>query len=125
MKNEIKTPAAPQAIGPYSQAIEVNNLVFISGQIAMDPETGELRSGSIEEETRLVLANLKGIVEAAGCSVSNIVKCTVFLKDLGDYAGMNRVYGDFFTPPFPARVALQVARLPKDARVEIEAIAIK
>lgn len=125
MKNEIKTTSAPQAIGPYSQAIKADNMVFVSGQIAMDPQTSELRSGSIEDETRMVLANLKGIVEAAGCSISDIVKCTVFLKDLGDYAGMNQVYGDFFTPPYPARVALQVARLPKNARIEIEAIAVK
>ena len=125
MKNEIKTPVAPQAIGPFSQAIEANGMVFISGQIAMDPATGELQPGDIAEQTRLVLANLKAVVEAAGSSVADIIKCTVYLKDLSDYAGMNDVYGEFFTPPYPARVALQVARLPKDARVEIEAIAVK
>jgi len=125
MKKEIKTPAAPQAIGPYSQAIEANGMVFVSGQIAMDPATGELQPGGIKEQTRLVLANLKAIVETAGSSVADIVKCTVYLKDLSDYSGMNEVYGEFFSPPYPARVALQVARLPKDASVEIEAIAVR
>lgn len=125
MKKEIKTAAAPRAIGPYSQAIETDGLVFVSGQIALDPDTGELKPGSIEEETRLVLANLKGIVEAAGCSIADVIKCNVYLRDMEDYAGMNQVYGDFFSPPYPARVALQVARLPKDVRVEIEAIAMR
>jgi len=125
MKTEIKTASTPQAIGPYSQAIEANGLVFVSGQIAGDPSTGELQPGSIEEETRLALSNLKGIIEAAGYSMADVIKCNVYLKDMGDYMGMNKAYGDFFSPPFPARVALQVARLPKDARVEIEAIAVK
>lgn len=125
MKKEIKTSAAPQAIGPFSQAIEANGMLFVSGQIAMDPATGELRAGSIEEQTRLVLVNLKAIVETAGSSVTDIIKCTVYLKDLSDYSGMNDVYREFFPPPYPARVALQVARLPMDARIEIAAIAIK
>lgn len=125
MKKEIKTAAAPRAIGPFSQAIEVNGMVFISGQIAMDPATGEFKPGGIEKQTRLVLSNLRSIVEAAGCSVSDIIKCTVYLKDLNDYSGMNDVYGEFFSPPYPSRVALQVARLPLDARIEIEAVAVK
>ena len=125
MKKEINTASAPGAIGPFSQAIEVNGTVFVSGQIALDPVTGELLPGDIKEQTRLVLANLKAVVEAAGCSVADIVKCTVYLKDLNDYGGMNNVYGEFFSQPYPARVALQVARLPMDARVEIEAIVAK
>jgi 2-iminobutanoate/2-iminopropanoate deaminase len=125
MKKEIKTSSAPQAIGPFSQALEANGMLFVSGQIAIDPATGEFRSGSIEEQTRLVLVNLKAIVEAAGISVTDIIKCTVYLKDLSDYNGMNDVYGEFFPSPYPARVALQVARLPLDARVEIAAIAVK
>ena len=125
MKKEIKTGKAPQAIGPYSQAIEANGLVFASGQIAIDPATGELNKGIIEEQTRLVLTNLKAIMEAAGSSMANVIKCTVFLQDLEDYAVMNSIYGDFFSSPYPARAAVQVARLPKDVKVEIEAIAVK
>jgi 2-iminobutanoate/2-iminopropanoate deaminase len=124
MKKEIKTPAAPQAIGPYSQAVTVNDMIFVSGQIAIDPASGELQPGGIEKQTRMVLSNLKAIIETAGSSVANIIKCTVYLKDLNDYSGMNEVYEDFFSPPYPARVALQVSRLPKDARIEIEAIAV-
>jgi 2-iminobutanoate/2-iminopropanoate deaminase len=125
MKKEIKTSKAPEAIGPYSQAIEANGLVFASGQIAIDPATGELNNGSIEEQTRLVLTNLKAVMEAAGSSMANVIKCTVFLQDLEDYAAMNSIYGDFFSSPYPARAAVQVARLPKDVKVEIEAIAVK
>lgn len=125
MKKEIKTPEAPRAIGPFSQAIEAKGLIFVSGQIAMDPATGDFLPGDIKEQTRRVLDNLKAVVEAAGVSVADIIKCTVYLKDLEDYGGMNEVYGEFFSPPYPARVALQVARLPLDARVEIEAIARK
>ena len=125
MKKEIKTLDAPGAIGPYSQAIEANGFVFVSGQIAMDPETGELLDRRIEEQTRLALANIKAIVEAAGSSIEKILKCTVYLQDLNDFNDMNKVYGEFFPSPYPARVALQVARLPKNAKVEIEAIATK
>jgi 2-iminobutanoate/2-iminopropanoate deaminase len=125
MKKEIKTDKAPEAIGPYSQAIEANGLVFASGQIAIDPATGELNNGSIEEQTRLVLTNLKAVMEAAGSSMANVIKCTVFLHNLEDYAAMNSIYGDFFSSPYPARAAVQVARLPKDVKVEIEAIAVK
>jgi 2-iminobutanoate/2-iminopropanoate deaminase len=123
MKKEIKTEKAPQAIGPYSQAIEANGFVFASGQIAIDPSTGELRTGTIEEQTRLVLNNLKAVLDAAGTSLDNVVKCTVFLQDMDDFSKMNGVYGEFFKPPYPARAAVQVARLPKDVKVEIEAMA--
>ncbi len=125
MKKEIKTGKAPRAIGPFSQAIEAHGFVFASGQIALDPETGELNSGSIEEQTRLVLNNLKAVFEAAEISLDSVVKCNVYLQDMNDYSGMNAVYGEFFNSPFPARAAVQVARLPKDVKVEIEAIAVK
>ena len=125
MKKEIKTENAPKAIGPYSQAIEANGFVFASGQIPIDPTTGELNTGSIEEQTRLVFSNIKGVLEAAGTSTDNVVKATVFLQDLNDYSRMNAVYGEFFKSPYPARAAVEVARLPKDARVEIEVIAVK
>jgi 2-iminobutanoate/2-iminopropanoate deaminase len=125
MKKEIRTDKAPQAIGPYSQAIEADGLIFASGQIAIDPASGELNTGGIEEQTRLVLSNLKAVLEAAGSSMDRVVKCTVFLQDLNDYAAMNAVYGQFFSAPYPARAAVQVARLPKDVKVEIEAMALK
>lgn len=125
MKKEIKTEKAPQAIGPFSQAIEANGFVFASGQIAMDPGNGKILDGSIEEQTRQVLANLKAVIEAAGSSFDKVVKCTVFLQDMNDFVAMNGVYEEFFVAPYPARAAVQVARLPKDVKVEIEAIAIK
>ena len=124
MKKEIKTEKAPQAIGPYSQAISANGFVFASGQIAIDSATGELITGGVEEQTRLVLNNLKAVLEAAGSSLDNAVKCTVFLQDMDDFSKMNAVYSEFFNPPYPARAAVQVARLPKDVKVEIEAIAV-
>ncbi len=126
MKKEIKTENAPQAIGPYSQAIEANGFVFASGQIAIDPATGDLDAGlDVEQQTRQVLKNLKAVLEAAGSSMAKVVKCTVFLQDLNDYSAMNAVYGEFFPAPYPARAAVEVARLPKDVKVEIEAIAVK
>jgi len=124
MKKEVKTDKAPKAIGPYSQAIVANGMVFASGQIAIDPKTGELNTGSIEEQTRLVLNNMKAVLEAAGSSFDKVVKCSVFLDDMNNFAQMNGVYGEFFNPPFPARAAVEVARLPKDVKVEIEAIAL-
>lgn len=124
MQKEIKTEKAPKAIGPYSQAIKANGFVFTSGQIPIDPATGKLSTGSIEEQTRLVLTNLKAVLEAAGSSLDNAVKCTVFLHDMNDFTRMNAVYSKFFKPPYPARAAVQVARLPKDVKIEIEAIAI-
>ncbi|UCC41769.1 MAG: RidA family protein [Candidatus Aminicenantes bacterium] len=125
MQKVIKTEKAPKAIGPYSQAIEANGMIFASGQIAINPSTGELSTGNIEEQTRIVLSNLKAVLEAAGSSLDKAVKCTVFLQDLNDYSKMNAVYGEFFKPPYPARAAVQVARLPRDVKVEIEAIAVK
>lgn len=124
MKKEIKTQNAPMAIGPYSQAIEANGFIFASGQIAIDPSTGELITGGVEEQTRLVLTNLSSVMEAAGSSLENVVKCTVFLKDMNDFSKMNAVYEEFFDAPYPARAAVEVARLPKDVQVEIEAIAV-
>jgi 2-iminobutanoate/2-iminopropanoate deaminase len=124
MKQEVKTERAPQAIGPYSQAVIANGFVFCSGQIAIDPASGELQTGGIEEQTRLVLKNLGAVLEAAGSSFGQVVKATVFLQDMDDFSRMNQVYADFFKAPFPARAAVQVARLPRDVKVEIEAIAL-
>ena len=124
MKKEVKTDKAPKAIGPYSQAIIANGMVFASGQIAIDPKTGQLNTGNIEEQTRLVLTNMKAVLEAAGSSLDNAVKCTVFLDDMDNFAKMNAVYGEFFKTPYPARAAVEAACLPKDVKVEIEAIAI-
>jgi 2-iminobutanoate/2-iminopropanoate deaminase len=125
MKKEIKTENAPKAIGPYSQAIEANGMIFASGQIPIDPASGQLQMGTIEEQTRLVLTNLKAVLEAGGSSLDNVVKCSVFLQDMDDFSQMNAVYADFFEAPYPARAAVQVARLPRDVKVEIEAIAVK
>ncbi len=125
MKKIIKTDKAPEAIGPYSQAIAANGMIFASGQIPIDPESGILNTGSIEDQTRLVLNNLKAVMEAGGCTFDDVVKCTVFLENMDDFSRMNEVYAEFFSPPYPARAAVQVARLPKDVKVEIEAIAVK
>lgn len=124
MKQEVKTEKAPKAIGPYSQGITANGFVFVSGQIPLDPATGELNTGTIEEQTRLVLKNVGAVLEAAGSSYDRVLKCTVFLQDMNDFSRMNQVYAEFFKAPFPARAAVQVARLPRDVRVEIEAIAL-
>ncbi len=123
-KREVKTDKAPKAIGPYSQAVIGGGLVFASGQVAIDPVTGELNTGSIEDQTRLVLRNLAAVLEAGGSSLDKVVKTTVFLLDMNDFGRMNQVYGEGFKAPFPARATIQVARLPRDARVEIEAIAL-
>lgn len=124
MQKEVHSDKAPKAIGPYSQAIVANGFVFASGQIAIDPVTGNLVKGDIEEQTRLVLNNLKNVLEEAGSSMSRVVKCTVFLDDLDNYAKMNAVYAEFFKSPYPARAAVEVARLPRDVQIEIEAIAV-
>jgi 2-iminobutanoate/2-iminopropanoate deaminase len=124
MKQEVKTEKAPQAIGPYSQAIIANGFVFASGQIAIDPASGELNTGAIEDQTRLVLKNLGAVLMAAGSSYDKVVKATVFLQDMNDFSRMNQVYAEFFKAPFPARAAVQVARLPRDVKVEVEAIAV-
>ncbi len=119
----ISTNAAPAAIGPYSQAVRAGNLVFVSGQIPINPATGGLVQGDIRLQTRQVLENLKNILGAAGSSLENVVKTSVFMKDLNDYAAINEVYQEFFPSAPPARAAVQAARLPRDAGVEIEAVA--
>lgn len=125
MKKVISTPQAPAAIGPYSQAIQVGNLVFTSGQIPIDPATGQFAEGGIKEQTRQSLTNVKAILEEAGLSLASVVKTTVFLADMADFADMNAVYAEFFAEPFPARSAVAVKTLPKGALVEIEVIAGK
>lgn len=121
--NAITTTNAPAAIGPYSQAIKVGELVFVSGQLPIDPATGAFAEGGIKELTRQSLTNMKAILEEAGTSMANVVKTTVFLADMNDFAAMNEVYAEFFAAPFPARSAVAVKTLPKGALVEIECIA--
>ena len=125
MKRRIQTTEAPQAIGPYSQAIEAGGLIFASGQIPTDPATGQFVAGGISEQTEQVLKNLKAVLEAAGSGLDRVVKTTVFLASMEEFAAMNEVYGKFFETDPPARATVQAARLPRDARVEIEAIATK
>lgn len=119
----IHTEKAPKAIGPYSQAIKVGNLVFASGQVPIVPATGEFVEGDIKEQTRQSLTNAKAILEEAGTSLSKVVKTTVYLSDMANFAGMNEVYAEFFTQPYPARSAVAVKTLPKNALVEVECIA--
>ena len=121
----INTSKAPKAIGPYSQAIEANGLVISSGQLPIDPATGEFAPGGIKEQTRQSLTNAKAILEEAGISLANVMKTTVFLSDMNDFAAMNEVYAEFFNEPFPARSAIAVKTLPKNALVEVECIAAK
>jgi 2-iminobutanoate/2-iminopropanoate deaminase len=124
-KEVISTPNAPSAIGPYSQAIRAGNLLFVSGQISIDPSTGNvIDDKTIQGQTRRVLQNLIAIVEAAGGSAQNIVKTTVFLRDMSDFAGMNAVYATFFTASPPARATVEAARLPRDVSIEIDCIAV-
>jgi 2-iminobutanoate/2-iminopropanoate deaminase len=122
MKMIIDTPRAPAAIGPYSQAVRCANLLFVSGQIPIDPASGELVAGEIEVQTRQVMANLLAIIQAAGFSAADVVKCTCFLKDMEEFARFNAVYAETFTDRPPARECVQVARLPRDVRVEVSAI---
>ncbi len=124
-REPITSPDAPAAIGPYSQAIKIGNNLFCSGQIGIIPATGDLIIGDIKEETRQVLKNLGAVLRAAGMSYGDVVKATVFLADMNDYKLMNEAYSEFFTAVKPAREAVQVARLPRDARVEISCIAVK
>jgi len=125
MKREvIATKTAPAAIGPYSQAIRVGDLVFTAGQLAIDPATGKLVEGGIEKQTRQVLRNIAAVLEVAGSSLGNVVKTTVFLKDMGDFKAMNGVYAEFFAKEPPARSTVEVANLPLGALVEIDAIAV-
>jgi 2-iminobutanoate/2-iminopropanoate deaminase len=123
VKDIISTDGAPRAIGPYSQAVRAGDLVFASGQIPIDPLTGEFVAGGIAEQTQQVLRNLTAVFDAAGVAMTQVVKTTVFLVDMDDFAAMNDVYGRFFGDEPPARATVQAARLPRDARVEIEAIA--
>ena len=124
MKKVIATSKAPGAIGPYSQAIMAGNLIYTSGQLPMDPETGEMVGNDIVLQTRMSLKNVKAILEEAGSSMDKIVKTTVYLSDMANFGKMNEVYKEFFSGDYPARSAFQVARLPKDALVEIEVVAI-
>ena len=123
MREAVSTDAAPKAIGPYSQAIRAGSFVFVSGQIPLDPATGALVDGDIAAQTHRVFANLKAILEAAGASFGHVVRATVYLADMNDFAAVNDVYGSYFSAPAPARATVQAARLPKDARVEIDVIA--
>lgn len=125
MKNPIATNNAPAAIGPYSQGVDAGSIVFVSGQLPVDPSTGAFAEGGIAEQTRQSLTNIQAILAEAGLTMDNVVKTTVFLKDMNDFAAMNQVYATFFTTNPPARSAIEVARLPKDARLEIEAIAVR
>ena len=124
MKEIVVTERAPRAIGPYSQAVRSGNLLFASGQIPIDPATGEFVAGGITEQTEQVMRNVSAILEAAGADLQQVVKTTVFLADMDDFTAMNEVYGRFFGENPPARATVQAARLPRDARVEIEAIAV-
>ena len=123
MREPVATKDAPQAIGPYSQAIKCDGLVFCSGQIALDPATNQLISGDVAAQTERVLENLAAVQKAAGSAMNKVVKTTVFLKSMGDFAAMNEVYGKHFQAPFPARSTVEAARLPKDVLVEIDVIA--
>ena len=120
----INTNKAPAAIGPYSQGVKVDNLLFISGQMPLDPSTMEIVPGTIQDQTKRVIENIKAILEEAGLTLNDVVKTTVFVKDMNEFANINEIYGDYFTENKPARACVEVARLPKDVGVEIEAIAV-
>ena len=124
MKKIISTPKAPAAIGPYSQAIVVDNMVFTSGMIPIIPETGELETGDIQAQARQAIKNLVTLLTEAGSDAASVIKTTVFIKDMNDFAKVNEVYAEFFTDNYPARSCVEVARLPKDVLVEIEAVAL-
>ena len=123
MRDVVLTDRGPKPIGPYSQAIRTSGFLYVSGQVALDPKTGEFAGADIRQQTQRTLENIKGILEAAGSNLHHVVKTTVFLKDMNDFAAMNEVYGKYFSSAPPARSTVQVARLPKDALVEIEVIA--
>lgn len=122
---EIKTDKAPAAIGPYSQAIQISKLVITSGQLPADPATGEIVPGGINEQAKQVFENLTAVLKASGTNLANVVKTTVFLKDLKDFAAVNEIYASYFSEPYPARSCVEVARLPKDVLIEVEAIAVE
>ncbi len=125
MRRILSTSNAPAAIGPYAQGVQAGNLVFVSGQLPIVPATGELHTGPIGEQTRQSMENIVAILAEAGCTLADVVKTTIFLKDLGDFAEVNAAYATFFPEDAPARACVQVAKLPKDAQVEIEVIAVK
>ena len=125
MKKIIRTADAPQAIGPYSQAVEANGFVFVSGQIPLDPRSGNIVAGDIREQTRRVMENGKAILAAAGCAMSAVVRTTIYLKHIGDFTSVNEIYGSYFSADPPARATVEVSRLPKDVAVEIDFIAVK
>ena len=124
MSQAVSTPAAPKAVGPYSQAVRSGSLLFVSGQIPLDPATGVLVAGDIAAQTRRVMLNLEGILKAAGATFGDVVRTTVFLVDIDDFAAMNDVYGEFFSIPPPARSTIEASRLPRGARLEIDLIAV-
>jgi 2-iminobutanoate/2-iminopropanoate deaminase len=123
MKEAVASPDAPKAIGPYSQAVRAGQLLFVSGQVPLDPATGQIVAGDIETQTRRVFDNLAAVLKAGGRSFADVVRTTVFLADMNDFTAVNDVYGTYFSAPYPARATVQVARLPKDARIEIDVIA--
>jgi 2-iminobutanoate/2-iminopropanoate deaminase len=123
-RETVKSDAAPEPIGPYSHAVKANGFVFVSGMVGLDPRTGQMVGQDIKTQTRRALANVKAVVEAAGSSMDRVMKCTVFLKDMNDFGPMNEEYGSYFKELPPARSTVQVAKLPRDALVEIEAIAV-
>jgi 2-iminobutanoate/2-iminopropanoate deaminase len=123
VKQAISSPGAPKAIGPYSQAIRAGQLLFLSGQVPLDPVTGQIVDGDIAAQARRVFDNIRAVLEAGGRSFDDVVRTTVFLTDMNDFAAINEVYGQYFKEPYPARATVQVTRLPKDARVEIDLIA--
>ena len=123
MRSAVSTTAAPAALGPYSQAIQAGQFMFVSGQVPIDPATGQLVQGTIAEETRRVFENVEAILKAGGASFQHVVRTTVYLADISDFAAMNEVYATFFTAPQPARSTIQAARLPRDARIEVDVIA--
>lgn len=125
IKKEITAGGAPQAIGPYSQALKLNGFIFCSGQIGIDPKTGEFRSPDIKDQTEQVLENIRQVLKAGGATLDDIVKTTVYMSDLSEFTDMNDTYSRFFKKPFPARATVQVAKLPRGAKVEIEAVAYK
>jgi 2-iminobutanoate/2-iminopropanoate deaminase len=125
VKKIIQTTEAPQAIGPYSQAVEANGFVFVSGQIPLDPKTGNLITEDVREQTKRVMENGKAVLAAAGCGMDRVVKATIYLKNISDFAVVNEVYGSYFTADPPARATVEVSRLPKDAAIEIDLVAVK
>ncbi len=125
MVKVVKTDKAPGAIGPYSQGIDLGNIIFFSGQVPLIPETGEMASGGIEGQAKQAFENVRGLLESQGLDFSNVVKTTVFLDDMGDFNTVNEIYAQYFVEPYPARSAVEVAKLPKGALIEVEVIAVK